>query len=109
MALTDLQTVAEYTLAAATPVAKTFVLASAQFAALVISNTGATNAIGTTSIEFSVDGTVFAASGITVASIAHDASAFVPLIAYGPLHSVRVTLTSASGSTAALALRFVCP
>lgn len=68
---------------------------------IVLKNTGGSNAIGTTSLLVSMDGTTFAALapiGTAVGSLATSGTA---VIALGNLtaHTVRVSLTSSSGST----------
>jgi fibronectin-binding autotransporter adhesin len=90
------------TLAAAEATNVDFTIKSHRRVFLVIRNTGATNAIGTTVVSVSPNGTYFgalAAVGTAVGSIAASSSSGLIEI---PVHAktLRVTLTSADGSTA---------
>lgn len=89
------------TLAAATPVALTFDTATASRLSLVIKNTGGSNAIGTVKVEKSPTGVLYGEDvnlGTAIGSLAAGASVLVEL-AYCSFDFLRVTLTSADGST----------
>jgi hypothetical protein len=75
---------------------------------VVINNTGVTNAIGTTLLEYSADGTYFAPDpnvGTAVGSMGASTGAALIEVAELSAKFVRVTLTSTSGSTYAVGYR----
>jgi hypothetical protein len=94
------------TLAAGVAGALTFDTSGSKSLALVIENTGA-NAVGTTVATVSPDGTIYgtnSAIGTAIGSIAAGASALVEITDVA-FQKIKLTFTSASGSTVRVTLR----
>lgn len=97
------------TLAAGVAGALTFDTSGAKQLTLVIENTGVTNAIGTTVVTKSPDGTIFgtdSALGTAIGSIAASGSVLVEITDVA-FQKLKLTFTSTSGSTVRVTLRGV--
>lgn len=95
------------TLAAGVAGSLTFDTTGSKQLTLVIENTGASNAIGTTVVAKSPDGTIFGtdtALGTAIGSIAASGSVLVELTDVA-FQKLKLTFTSASGSTVRVTLR----
>lgn len=97
------------TLAAGVATPLTFDTSGSKSLTLVIENTGSSNAIGTTTVAKSPDGTIFgtdSALGTAIGSIAASGSVLVEITDVA-FQKLKLTFTSASGSTARVTLRGV--
>lgn len=99
--------VATGTLAAGTPANVDFEVGNSRRLTIIIENTGVTNALTTTVVKKSADGTNFgtdSALGTAIGSIAASGSSLVELTDVA-FKTLRLTLTSTSGTTYRVTLR----
>jgi len=95
------------TLAAATPADVDFDVSNSRRVCLIIENTGVTNALNTTVVKVSADGTNFGtntAAGTAIGSIAASGIALFE-ISDVAFKTLRLTLTSTSGTTYRVTMR----
>jgi len=95
------------TLEAATPADVDFDVSNSRSVCLIIENTGVSNALGTTVVKKSADGTNFgtdSALGTAIGSIAASGIVLVELTDVA-FKTLRLTLTSTNGTTYRLTMR----